>query len=137
MPGPEGREKTDCWGRVPHWDGGSDEETTAASGGRDRGCESADSRDAVGGRLLLDPGLISGFEERLFAAGVDHEEGVRSVTPSSTNDSPEARKDWPGCGWSVDGDEDEVVVDGAVEDVGEVGDAAEGARKDWPGSRKE
>jgi hypothetical protein len=88
----------------------------------------------VGGRLLLDPGLISGFEERLFA---DHEEDVRSVTPSSTNDSPEARKDWPGCGWSVDGDEDEVVVDGAVEDVGEVGDAAEGARKDWPGSRKE
>jgi hypothetical protein len=134
MPGPEGREKTDCWGTVPHWDGGSDEETTAASGGRDRGCESADSRDAVGGRLLLDPGLTSGFEERLFA---DHEEDVRSVTPSSTNDSPEARKDWPGCGWSVDGDEDEVVVDGAVEDVGEVGDAAEGARKDWPGSRKE
>jgi hypothetical protein len=137
MPGPEGRENTDCWGMAPHWDGVSDEETTAASGGRDRGCESADSRDAVGGRLLLDPGLISGFEERLFAAGVDHEEDVRSVTPSSTNDSPEARKDWPGCGWSVDGDEDEVVVDGAVEDVGEVGDAAEGARKDWPGSRKE
>ena len=135
MPGPEGREKTDCWGTGPHWDGGSDEETTAASGGRDRGCESADSRDAVGGRLLLDPGLISGFEARLFV--VDHEEDVRSVTPSSTNDSPEARKDWPGCGWSVDGDEDEVVVDGAVEDVGEVGDAAEGARKDWPGSRKE
>ena len=134
MPGPEGREKTDCWGTGPHWDGGSDEETTAASGGRDRGCESADSRDAVGGRLLLDPGLTSGFEARLF---VDHEEDVRSVTPSSTNDSPEARKDWPGCGWSVDGDEDEVVVDGAVEDVGEVGDAAEGARKDWPGSRKE
>jgi hypothetical protein len=136
-PGPEGREKTDCWGMAPHWDGGSDEETTAASGGRDRGCESADSRDAVGGRLLLDPGLTSGFEERMFAAEVDHEEDVRSVTPSSTNDSPEARKDWPGCGWSVDGDEDEVVVDGAVEDVGEVGDAAEGARKDWPGSRKE
>jgi hypothetical protein len=62
---------------------------------------------------------------------------VRSVTPSSTNCSPEARKDWPGCGWSVDGDVDKVVVDGAVEDVGEVGDAAEGARKDWPGSRKE
>jgi hypothetical protein len=77
----------------------------------------------VGGRLLLDQGLTSGFEERLF---VDHEEGVRSVTPSSTNDSPEARKDWPGCGSSVDEDEDEVVVDGAVEDVGEVGDAAEG-----------
>ncbi len=137
MPGPEGRGKTDCWGTGPHWDGGSDEETTAASGGRDRGCGSADSRDAVGGRLLLDPGLISGFEERGFAAGIDHEEDGRSVTPSSTNDSPEARKDWPGCGWSVDGDEDEVVVDGAVEDVGEVGDAAEGARKDWPGSRKE
>jgi hypothetical protein len=137
MPGPEGREKTDCWGMGPHWDGGSDEETTAASGGRDRGCESADSRDAVGGRLLLDPGLTSGFEERMFAAEVDHEEDARSETPSSTNDSPEARKDWPGCGWSVDGDEDEVVVDGAVEDVGDVGDAAEGARKDWPGSRKE
>ena len=95
-PGAEGREKTDCWEMVPHWDGGSDEETTAASGGRDRGCESADSRDAVGGRLLLDLGLTSGFEERLFAPGVDHEEDERSVTPSSTNDSPEARKDWPG-----------------------------------------
>ena len=137
MPGPEGKEKTDCWGTGPHWDGGSDEETTAASGGRDRGCESVDSRDAVDGRPLLDPGLTSGFEERLFVVGVDHEEDERSVTPSSTNGSPEARKDWPGCGWSVDGDEDEVVVDGAVEDVGEVGDAAEGARKDWPGSRKE
>ena len=137
MPGPEGRGKTDCWGTAPHWDGGSDEETTAASGGRDRGCESEDSRDAVGGRLLLDFGLTSGCEERLLAVGVDHEEDVRSVTPSSTNDSPEARKDWPGCGWSVDGDEDEVVVDGAVEDVGEMGDAAVGARKDWPGSRKE
>ncbi len=136
MPGPEGIGKTDCWGTGPHWDGGSDEETTAASGGRVRGCVSADSRDEVGGRLLLDPGLTSGFEERVFAAAVDHEEDGRSVTPSSTNDSPEARKDWPGCGWSVDGDEDEVV-DGAVEDVGEVGDAAEGARKDWPGSRKE
>jgi hypothetical protein len=70
---------------------------------------------------------------------VDHEEeDGRSGTPSSTNDSPEARKDWPGCGWCVDGDDDVVVVvDGAVEDVGEVGDAAEGARKDWPGSRKE
>ena len=58
----------------------------------------------MGGRLLLDPGLTSGFEERLF---VDHEEGVRSVTPGFTNDSPEARKDRPGCGSSVDGDEDE------------------------------
>jgi hypothetical protein len=36
-----------------------------------------------------------------------------------SNDSPEARKDWPGCGWSVDGDDDEVV-DRAVEDVNEV-----------------
>ena len=72
------------------------------------------------GRPLLDSGLTSGFEERLFVAGVDHEEDVRSVTPSSTNCSPEARKDWSGCGWSVDGDENEVVVDGAVEDVGEV-----------------
>jgi hypothetical protein len=32
------------------------------------------------------------------------------VTASSTNDSREARKDWPRCGWSIDGDEDEVVV---------------------------
>jgi hypothetical protein len=56
------------------------------------------------------------------------------MTPSSTNCSPEARKDCPGCGRNVDGDEDEVVVDGAVVDVDEVGDAAEGARKDWPGS---
>jgi hypothetical protein len=55
------------------------------------------SRDAVGGQLLLDPGLTSWFEERLFA---DHEEGVRSVTSSSTNDSPDARKDWPGYGSS-------------------------------------
>jgi hypothetical protein len=69
----------------------------------------------VGGRLLLDPGLTSGFEERLF---VDHEEGVTSVTSSFTSDSPEARKDRPGCGSSVDGDEDEVAVDGRVEDVG-------------------
>jgi hypothetical protein len=53
------------------------------------------------------------------------------------NDSPEARKDWPGCGWCVDGEEDEVGADGVVEDVGEVGDAADGARKDWPGARKE
>jgi hypothetical protein len=29
----------------------------------------------------------------------------------------EARKDWPRCGWSVDGDEDKVVVDRAVMDV--------------------
>ena len=76
---------------------GSIEEMTAASDRRDRGCESADSQDAVGGRPLLDPGLISGFEERLF---VDHGEDVRSVIPSLTNGSPEARKDWPGHGWS-------------------------------------
>jgi hypothetical protein len=138
MPGPDGTGKTDCVGTVPHWDGGSDEETTAESGGSDRGCESADSRDAVGGRLLLELGLTSGFADRPIAAAVDHEEADgRSETPSSTNGSPEARKDWPGCGWCVDGDEDEVVTDGAVEDVGEVGDAPEGARKDWPGSRKE
>jgi hypothetical protein len=92
----------------------------------------------VGGRLLLELGLTSGFADRPIAAAVDHEEADgRSETPSSTNGSPEARKDWPGCGWCVDGDEDEVVTDGAVEDVGEVGDAPEGARKDWPGSRKE
>jgi hypothetical protein len=115
MSGLEGRKKTDCWGTVPHWDGASDEETTATSGGRDRGCESADSLDAAGGRLLLDPGLTSGFEEWLF---VDQED-VRLVTPSLTNDPPEARKDWPGCGWSVDGDDDNVM-DGAVEDGDEV-----------------
>jgi hypothetical protein len=68
----------------------------------------------VGGRLLLDPSLTLGFEERLF---VDHEEGVTSVTSSFTSDSPEARKDRPGCGSSVDGNEDEVAVDGGVEDV--------------------
>jgi hypothetical protein len=50
------------------------------------------------------------------------------VKPSLMNNSPEARKDWLGCSWSVDRDEDEVVVDGAVKDVGY---AAEGARKDW------
>ena len=49
-----GKVKTDCWGMVPHWDGKSNMETTAASRGRDRGCEPADSRDAVRGRLLLD-----------------------------------------------------------------------------------
>ena len=135
MPGPEGMGKTDCGGTGPHWDGGSDEETTAERGGSDRGFESADSRDAVGGRLLLELGLTSAFGARV--AVVDHEEDGRSVTPSSTNGSPEARKDWPGWGWCVDGDEDDVVADGAVEDVGEVGDATEGARKDWPGSRKE
>ena len=47
---------------IGHWDERNDEETNAASGGRDRGCVPADSRDAVGGRLLLDPGLTSGFE---------------------------------------------------------------------------
>jgi hypothetical protein len=81
----------------------------------------------MGGWLLLDPGLTSGFEERLF---IDHwhEEGVRSVTPSSTNDSPEVRKGWPGCGPSVDGDQGDVVVDEAVEDVGEVGDRWRGTK---------
>jgi hypothetical protein len=96
IPGPEGTGKTDCEGTAPHWDGGSDEETTAERGGSDRGCESEDSRDAVGGRLLLDRGLTSGITERV--AVVDHEEVERSGTPSSTNDSPEARKDWPGWG---------------------------------------
>jgi hypothetical protein len=31
--------KKDCWGTVLHWDRGSDKETTAVSGGKDRGCE--------------------------------------------------------------------------------------------------
>jgi hypothetical protein len=46
------------------------------------------------------------------------------VIPSSMNESPEAGKDWPGCGRGVggDGDEYEVVVDGAFEDVGDVCD---------------
>jgi hypothetical protein len=57
--------------------------------GGGRGCESADSRDAVDGRLLLDPGLASGYEERLF---VDREEDVSSVTPSTANDSPDVGK---------------------------------------------
>jgi hypothetical protein len=135
MPGPEGRGKIDCAGTGPHWDGGRDEETIAESGGRVRGCESAESRDAVGGRLLLELGLTSAWR---VGAVVAHEvvDG-RSGTPSSTNDSREARKDWPGWGWCVDGDEDGVAADGAVEDVGEVGDAAVGARKDWPDARKE
>jgi hypothetical protein len=68
---------------------GSDAETTTASGGRDQECESADPRDTAGRRLLLDPGLTSGFEERLF---VDHKKDVRSVTLSSTK----VRKVWPG-----------------------------------------
>jgi hypothetical protein len=48
------------------------------------------------------------------------------MRPSSTNDS-QVRKGWPGCspGPSVDRDEDKVVVDGAAEVVGEVGDAEE------------
>ena len=41
---------------------------------------------------------------------VDHEEGVRLVAPSTTNDSPEARRGWPGCSLSVDEDDDKVVV---------------------------
>ena len=61
----------------------------------------------MGRWLLLDPGLTSGFEERLF---VGHREWVRSVTPNSMNDSPEARKGWLECGLSVDGNVDEVVV---------------------------
>ena len=135
MPGPEGMGKTDCAETVPHWDEGSDEETTAERGGSVRGCESADSRDAVCGLLLLELGLTSAGRD---VVAVDHEVADgRSETPSSTNDSPEARKDWPGWGWCVDGDEDEVAADGAVEDAGEVGDAADGTRKDWPGSRKE
>jgi hypothetical protein len=135
MPGPEGMGKTDCGGTGPHWDGGSDVETIVERGGSDRACESADSRDAVGGRLLLELGRTSEFGTRVV---VDQEEDDwRSETPSSTNDSPEARKDWPGWGWCADGEEDGVAVDGEVEDAGEEGDAAEGARKDWPGSRKE
>lgn len=69
------------------------------------------------------PGLTSGFEKQLF---VDDEDDVRSATPSSTNDSPEERKDWPGCAWSVDRNEDKVVVDGAVEGCLRFGE--EGAR---------
>jgi hypothetical protein len=123
--------KTDCEGTDPHWDGGSDEETIAERGGSDRGCESVDSRDAVGGRLLLELGRIS---DRVV---VDQEGAGRSETPSSTNDSPEARKDWPGCGACADGGEVGVAEVGEVEDAGEAGDAAEGARKDWTESRKE
>jgi hypothetical protein len=135
MPGPEGIGKTDCEETGPHWDEGSDEETIAEMGGSVRGCESVDSRDAVGGRLLLELGRTSEFGSRV-AAG--QEEGDwRSETPSSTNDSPEARKDWPGCGWCADVEEEGVAADGAVEGAGEEGDATEGARKDWPGSRKE
>ena len=86
------------------------------------------------GLLLLELGLTSVGRDVV----VDHEVADgRPETPSSTNDSPEARKDWPGWGWCVDGDGDEVAADGAVEDVGEVGDAADAARKDWPGSQKE
>ena len=134
IPGPDGMGKTDCEGMEPHWDGGSDEETIAESGGSDRGCASKDSRDAVGGRLLLELGRISEVAGRVVA---DHEEEGRSETPSSTNDSPEARKDWPGWGACVDGGEVGVAEVGEVEDVGETGDAAEGARKDWTESRKE
>jgi len=93
MPGPEGMGNVDCAGTVPHWDWGRDE-TTDERGGSDRGCESVESRDAVSGRLLLERGLTSAFGVR----DVDHEEDGRSGTPSSTNDSPEARKDWPGWG---------------------------------------
>jgi hypothetical protein len=46
--------------------GGSDEKTTATSGGRDRGCESSpqicEMQWVDAGRLLLDPGLTLGFE---------------------------------------------------------------------------
>jgi hypothetical protein len=116
MPGPDGMGKTDCEGTEPHWDGGSDEETIAESGGSVRGCESVDSRDAVGGRLLLELGRISEVVGRVVV-----DQDGRSETPRSTNDSPEARKDWPGCV-----DVGEVGVAEVGEDVGE----AEGARKD-------
>jgi hypothetical protein len=132
MPGPDGMGKKDCEGTEPHWDGGSDEETIDERGGSDRGCESADSRDAVGGRLLLELGRISEVAGRVV---VDQEEDGRSETPISTNDSPEARKDWPGCGGCVDEGEVGVAEVGEVDD--ETGDAAEGARKDWTESRKE
>jgi hypothetical protein len=58
---------------------------------------------------------------------------VRSVTMSSKNGSPEARKDWPGCSSSIDGYEDEVVVNGAVEDISSFHNDPPKARKDWPG----
>jgi hypothetical protein len=57
--------------------------------------------------LLLDPGLTLGFEEWLF---VGHGKGVKSVTLSSMNDSPEARKGWLRCSLSVDRNVDEVMV---------------------------
>ena len=41
---------------------------------------------------------------------VGHGEGVKLVTPSLTNDSPEARKGWLRCGLSVDRNVDEVMV---------------------------
>jgi len=86
----------------------------------------------VGGRLLLELGRISD------RAVVDQEEDGRSETPSSTNDSPEARKDWPEWCWCVDGDDEDGAAEvDEVADAGVVGDAAEGARKDWTESRKE
>jgi hypothetical protein len=78
---------------------GSAAETTAARGGSVR--VSVSGPPAVGGRLLLDPGLPS-----------------RARSGTKLNELGKPRKD-------CDCDEDVVEFDDG------------GARKDWPGSRKE
>jgi hypothetical protein len=84
---------------------GSAAETTVASGGSVR----VAAASAVGGRLLLDPGLLS-----------------RERSETKLNELERPRKD-------CDCDDDDVVV--AVAVAAEVDEG--GARKDWPGSRKE
>jgi len=82
---------------------GSAAETTAARGGSVRASEPGPP--AVGGRLLLDPGLPS-----------------RAKSATKLNELGKARKD-------CDCDDVDVAVVVAFD--------VWGARKDWPGSRKE
>jgi hypothetical protein len=49
--------------------------------------------------------------------------------------TPRAGKDRPGCGWSDGGDEDGVVVGGAVEVSWMM--RQRGHRRGWPGSQRE
>ncbi len=94
--------------------GGRDEATTALRGGRDRGDSDAEGAADDEGRLL-DPGR-----------GADGISGILKLNVEAEG----TRKDWPEWWWSWC-----WLKAGGL--VGEADDAEGGARKDWPGSRKE
>lgn len=79
-------------------------------------------------KLMPDSGLTLGIEKL--------KEDVRSVTAYSNNDLP-GEKDGRECGWSVDGDEVEAVVDRAVEDVGGVMQRRGHERSGWGHERND